>query len=114
MSKPKPASDILARFRKTAEQPKSIAVVVPEAGESGTPPPVSAEPTLVPTLTPSPAKARAKTVRYTVDLEPKQHKFLKRFALNAEVDSSVVVRELLRRLEQDKQLSNAVMQQLSK
>lgn len=112
MSKPKPASDILARFRKTAEQPKPIAVVVPEAAESDTPPPVSGEPTPAPM--PPPSRAKAKTVRYTVDLDPKQHKFLKRFALEAEVDSSVVVRELLRRLKEDKQLSNAVMQQLSK
>jgi len=111
MSKPKPASDILARFRKTTEQPKPIAVVVPEVGESVPPPPLSA-----PAAEPPPrsSKARAKTVRFTVDLEPQQHKFLKRFAVEAEVDSAVVVRELLLRLQNDKQLSNAVMQHFSK
>jgi hypothetical protein len=114
VSKPKSASDILARFRKTTEQAKPIAVVVPEIGESDTPPPLSAEPTPAPEPPLNPTQTKVKPIRYTVDLDPEQHKFLKRFAVEAEVDGSVVVRELLRRLEQDKQLSIAVLQQLSK
>lgn len=118
MSKPKPASDILARFRKTAEQPKPIAVVVPEAEETPRPPAEEPGGALSATTpqgdTPAPPKPKPKMVRYTLDLEPAQHKFLKRFALEAGVDSSRVLRVLLRRLEEDVDLSNAVMEELSK
>ncbi|MCS6867127.1 hypothetical protein, partial [Thermus sp.] len=66
--KPKAPSDLLARFRKTAEQPKPMAVAAPEV-ESPAP------------------RAKPKMVRYTLDLEPAQHRFLKRFALEAGVDA---------------------------
>lgn len=114
MSKPKPASDILARFRKTAEQSRPIAVVVPEVEETALLP--AEEPRGALTTpqgnTPVPPKPKPKMVRYTLDLEPAQHKFLKRFALEAGVDSSRVLRVLLRRLEEEEGLSNAVMEEL--
>lgn len=112
MSKPKPPSDILARFRKTTEQPKPIAVVVPEAEESPLPPAVEPRGTTPQAETPAPPKPRVKMVRYTLDLEPAQHKFLKRFALEAGVDASQVLRVLLRRLEEDAELSSTIIRQM--
>lgn len=45
--------------------------------------------------------AKPARVRYTLDLSPEQHTFLKRFAFDANVDASGVVRVLLSRLERE-------------
>jgi hypothetical protein len=49
-----------------------------------------------------------KPVRYTLDLAPDDHQFLKRFALDAEVNASAVVRALLGQLRGDPELAERV------
>lgn len=53
-----------------------------------------------------------KRVRFTLDLQPQQHKFLKRFALEAETDASAVVRALLARLEEDDTLAESIRKRI--
>ncbi len=95
MSKDK-ASDILNRMRETAKREKPIRVGEGDARRVNELP---ADP--------------QRRVRFTLDLSKEQHKFLKRFALDAEADASAVMRVLLRRLEGDEELMKAVMAELS-
>ncbi|GIW31714.1 MAG: hypothetical protein KatS3mg071_1888 [Meiothermus sp.] len=93
MSKARPASDMLARFRKTAEQPKPVAVVVPEvepetASEASAPKP--------------------RMVRITLDLEAPQHKFLKRLALEEELSVADLLRAVVGWMEEDPQVAQAI------
>jgi hypothetical protein len=53
-----------------------------------------------------------KKIRYTMDMDEVQHKFLKQFALDASTDSTVVVRALLSQLERDAGLANKVKAEL--
>lgn len=46
--------------------------------------------------------------RYTLDLTREQHRFLKLFALEAEVEASAVLRSLLGELEGDAQLADRI------
>jgi hypothetical protein len=55
---------------------------------------------------PSPIDRR---VRFTLDLERSQHRFLKQFALDAESDASVILRVLLSLLEEDGALTKRVL-----
>lgn len=55
----------------------------------------------------------AQRVRFTLDLAREQHRFLKHFALDAEVDASVVVRVLLLILQEDEALAERVLQRLA-
>lgn len=50
-----------------------------------------------------------KPVRYTLDLSREQHRFLKRFAFDAETDASVVMRALLAVLQRDKALAQRIL-----
>jgi hypothetical protein len=52
-------------------------------------------------------------VRFTLDLARPQHRFLRRFALDAETDASVVVRTLLAMLEEDSSLAKRVLREVS-
>ena len=52
-------------------------------------------------------------VRYTLDLDRTQHRFLRLFALDAEVDASKVVRALLTLLEEDAALTKRVLERVS-
>ncbi|MCX8088485.1 MAG: hypothetical protein N3C58_04330 [Meiothermus ruber] len=90
MSKAKPASDMLARFRKTAEQPKPVAVVVPEAEE---------------TPHAAPPAPKERMVRITLDLKASQHKFLKRLALEEELSVADLLRAAVETLEEDPQFA---------
>jgi len=90
VSKARPASEMLARFRKTAEQPKPVAVVVPEAGET---------PHAAP---PAPKERR---VRITLDLKASRHKFLKRLALEEELSVADLLRAAVEMLEEDPQFA---------
>jgi hypothetical protein len=47
-------------------------------------------------------------VRYTLDLSREQHRFLKRFAFDAETDASVVMRALLALLQHDERFARKV------
>lgn len=49
-----------------------------------------------------------KPVRYTLDLAPDDHQFLKRFAVDAGVNASVIVRALLGQLRADPELAARV------
>jgi hypothetical protein len=51
---------------------------------------------------------RQRPVRYTLDLAPAQHRFLKRLALDLETDASLIVRALLSRLEEDSLLRTEI------
>lgn len=57
---------------------------------------------------------RVRRVRFTLDLDPEQHKALKRFALEADADASEVMRTLLAQLQTDTVLRNAVLTALLK
>jgi hypothetical protein len=49
-----------------------------------------------------------KPVRYTLDLAPDDHQFLKRFAVDAGVNASVIVRGLLGQLRADPELAGRI------
>lgn len=95
MSKDK-ASDILSRMRETTKREKPIRVEEADARRVAVLP-----------LDPQ------QRVRFTLDLAKEQHKFLKRFALEADTDASVVVRALLSRLERDEDFAAAIGAELS-
>lgn len=57
----------------------------------------------------APDGSRERKIRMTVDLAREQHRFLRRFAFEAEVDASAVLRALLALLEEDKALANEVL-----
>jgi len=90
VSKARPASEMLARFRKTAEQPKPVAVVVPEAGE---------------TPHAAPPAPKERMVRITLDLKASRHKFLKRLALEEELSVADLLRAAVEMLEEDPQFA---------
>lgn len=48
-------------------------------------------------------------VRFTLDLTREQHRFLKRFAVDAETDASVVMRALLALLQNDEKLARRIL-----
>jgi hypothetical protein len=81
---------MLARFRKTAEQPKPVAVVVPEAEE---------------TPSAAPPAPKERMVRITLDLKASQHKFLKRLALEEELSVANLLRAVVEMLEEDPQFA---------
>ena len=56
---------------------------------------------------------KEKKVRFTLDLNKSQHKFLKLFALETESDASAVVRVLLKHLENDPQLAENIQTELA-
>lgn len=105
MTNSKP-SDVLSRMRATASRAKQVST----APESEAPATDEAPPVAV--LSPTPTKARR--VRYTLDLEPEQHKNLKRFALEADADASEVMRALLMLLHTDTGVQNAVLTAITK
>jgi len=98
-TKPKP-SDIAQRMRKVALHDKPATAADAAAREA--PPP------LVEPVAPPPRERR---IRYTLDLSPEQHRSLKRFAFDAEVDASAIVRVLLAELGRDHQLAERVLSQ---
>lgn len=127
MSEKGKASDLLAKMRKVTGSGAPVAVAqaaqsLPVEGASNPQAEAQKEPAKFPTdnsdgegakpTRQSPPK-RGKPIRYSLDLSPEQHKFLKRFSLEAEVDSSLVMRKLLELLAEDERLANRVAQQLS-
>ena len=110
MRKKNKSSDILARMRQATmgEKPSSQEI---EAGNYSPTPsaPVPSEtdgrrPVLLP--------QSGKRVRFTLDLNPQQHKFLKRFALEADTDASAVVRALLAHLEEDEAMAESIRRRI--
>lgn len=90
------ASDLAARMQATAthSRPRPTGPVPsPSAGADGE----------------RPARPRAETpARFTVELPRPQHRFVKRFALEADTDASTVTRALLQLLESDHQVAERV------
>ena len=105
----KKASDVLSRMRGAATRDKPISTLPEEPEVSAAEGEVGAGESAIST----PAAPRAKPVRYTIDLSREQHRFLKRFAFDAEVDTSKVVRALLTHLEQNEDLRDVVLKQIS-
>ena len=93
-------SDIAQRMRQVALHDKPTAAKV-ESHEV-----ISAP---VPPVTPP---ARERRIRYTLDLSPEQHRFLKRFAFDTEVDASAIVRVLLTELDSNLALAERVRSQV--
>ena len=83
-------SDLLARMRTTATRETA----------SAAPPPASSVPMTASTTT--------RRIRFTLDLSAEQHRFLKRFALDSEVDASLIARALLTILESDDKVGERV------
>ena len=104
MTKGKP-SDVLSRMKAAASREKPVSTVEepePKSAESSTGVDAAAR------------LPRVRKVRYTLDLEPEQHKNLKRFAVEADADASEVMRALLALLYTDTQVRNAVLTAISK
>lgn len=101
MTRGKP-SDVLSRMKAAAsrEKPVSTGEELELTGTTDVGPPVK--------------PPRVRKVRYTLDLEPEQHKNLKRFALEADADASEVMRALLVLLYTDTRVRNAVLTAISK
>lgn len=89
------ASDLAARLHATATHARPA--VAPE------PLPLAAT-----SAAPRPATRADKPARFTVELPRTQHRFLKRFALEADSDASAVTRALLSLLEADPALAERV------
>jgi hypothetical protein len=53
-------------------------------------------------------------IRYTLDLSREQHRFLRRYAFDAETDASVVMRVLLALLRTDKTVARKVRSELER
>jgi len=88
--------------RQQAQKPSDLAARMRKVAIHDTPT-VSAA---LPFVADQPPKE--KRVRYTLDLLYSQHRFLKKFAFDAEVDASEVLRDLLTALEEDSTLASAV------
>ena len=71
-------------------------------------PQAQVEPTPAPTPAPGPPPRPPKPIRFTLDLSHDRHSFLKRFALEAEVDAAKVMRVLLDQLQSDPELAQRV------
>jgi len=93
-------SDIAQRMRQVALHNKPAAAGV-ESQEAPKAP-----------VQPAAPVARERRIRYTLDLSPEQHRFLKRFAFDAEVDASAIVRALLTELDRDFALAERVRGQV--
>jgi hypothetical protein len=82
---------------------------VPPASESASSEPSAAgRPDVPPPAAPRSRPRPPKPVRYTLDLSPDDHRFLKRFALDAEVNASTIVRALIGQLRTDSDLAERV------
>lgn len=104
MTKGKP-SDVLSRMKAAASREKPVSTVDDQESTSAALG-IGAD---------TPAKPpRIRKIRYTLDLEPEQHKNLKRFAVEADADASEVMRALLALLHADTHVRNAVLTAISK
>lgn len=61
----------------------------------------------------SPGARRDRPVRFTLDLAREQHRFLKRFAVDAETDASVVMRALLTLLAEDAAICQRILRSVA-
>jgi len=52
------------------------------------------------------------TIRFSVDLDPEQHKFLKLFSIENGIQASVIMRALIYQLEVNEDLANRVIDEI--
>lgn len=52
------------------------------------------------------------TIRFSVDLDPEQHKFLKLFSIENGIQASVIMRALIYQLEVNEELANRVIDEI--
>lgn len=102
------AQDLLQRMRAVALRDGAASPARSGKESSGPPPVHEAKQPLKPGPSFEETPRREQRVRYTVDLDRSQHRFLRQFALEAEVDASVVIRVLLRLLAEDMGLARQV------
>lgn len=107
MSKTPKASDVLSRMKQAATREKPVSTAEVLKPSEDTPATTSGLPF------PAPLKVKPRKVRFTLDLEPEQHKQLKRFALEAEADASEVLRALLTLLHSSTAVRNEVLTAIS-
>jgi hypothetical protein len=62
----------------------------------------------------APPADEERRVRYTLDLSREQHRFLRRYAFEAELDASVVMRTLLALLQNDETVARKVRSELER
>lgn len=55
---------------------------------------------------------KRKTIRFSVDLDTDQHKFLKLFSNENGIQSSIIMRALIYQLEVDEELANRVIDEI--
>lgn len=55
---------------------------------------------------------KRKTVRFTLDLDSEQHRFLKLFSIENGIQSSVIMRALIYILEVDEEVANRVIDEI--
>ena len=111
MSTKNKSSDILERMRQATLRERSSSSQESEAGIAS-PAPSAPLPTHTDGRRALLLPQSGKRVRFTLDLQPQQHKFLKRFALEADADASAVVRALLARLEEDEALAESIRKRI--
>lgn len=115
MSRKGSARDVVERMKAITlrERPgvaaEASAALSPPSPPPSAPPAESQGPSAAPQQVSSEPTQR---IRYTVDLDPGQHWFMKRFAVDARVDASEVIRSLLQLLQDDPELSARVQAQL--
>lgn len=97
MTNPRPSD---AASKRTAARPTEM-VERMRAVASGSTRAASAKASAAESAAPS---TRQRPVRYTIDLTPEQHHFLKRASLDLQADASAIVRALLTHLETDAEL----------
>lgn len=83
------------RFRAARTGSEVLRLATGDSMTGGADPPIDGSP--------------SRRVRVTVDLAREQHRFLRRFAFEAEVDASSVLRALLGLLEEDAALAQRVL-----
>lgn len=52
------------------------------------------------------------TIRFSVDLDPEQHRFLKLFSIENGIQASVIMRALIYQLEVNEELANRVIDEI--
>ena len=83
----------------------------PAAAPAPDPAPATAAPAeAAPVRLRGPKPRPPKPIRFTLDLNQDRHSFLKRFALEAEVDAALVMRMLLDQLRSDEDLAERLRQ----
>jgi hypothetical protein len=57
-------------------------------------------------------KVQRSTIRFSVDLDPEQHQFLKLFSIENGIQASVIMRALIYQLEVNEELANRVIDEI--